>query len=63
MAVVLLRAVKCAAVNGAAECKLYDERAKPGARSGTVDKKMVCSNMELQQVLPVSTFPNRTVTL
>ncbi|XP_020779557.1 adhesion G protein-coupled receptor A3 [Boleophthalmus pectinirostris] len=38
------------------DCKSYDERSKSSG-------KVVCSNMELQQVLPPDSFPNRTVTL
>ncbi|XP_062849628.1 adhesion G protein-coupled receptor A3-like [Trichomycterus rosablanca] len=38
------------------ECKSYEERSKTG-------EKVVCSNMELQQVLPAHSFPNRTVAL
>ncbi|XP_053484967.1 adhesion G protein-coupled receptor A3 isoform X3 [Ictalurus furcatus] len=60
LAFVLLGSVNCAV---SLECKIYDERLKTGGRSGTADKKVVCSNMELQQVLPVTSFPNRTVTL
>lgn len=39
------------------DCKSYDERSK------SADRKVVCSNMELHQVLPPDSFPNRTVTL
>lgn len=42
---------------GSSDCKSYDERSKSG------DRKVVCSNMELHQVLPAASFPNRTVTL
>ncbi|XP_067117851.1 LOW QUALITY PROTEIN: adhesion G protein-coupled receptor A3 [Osmerus mordax] len=49
------------------DCKSYDERAKSAGKSmpsvATADRKVVCSNMELQQVLPPDSFPNRTVTL
>ncbi|KAF7706427.1 adhesion G protein-coupled receptor A3-like isoform X2 [Silurus meridionalis] len=45
------------------ECKYYEERQKTTGRSGTAEKKVVCSNMELQQVVPVTSFPNSTVTL
>ncbi|XP_059211007.1 adhesion G protein-coupled receptor A3 isoform X1 [Centropristis striata] len=38
------------------DCKSYDERPKSVG-------KVVCSNMELHQVLPPDSFPNRTVTL
>lgn len=60
LAFVLLESANSAASN---ECKSYDERSKVGGRPGTADRKVVCSNMELQQVLPVTSFPNRTVTL
>ncbi|GAA6104261.1 adhesion G protein-coupled receptor A3 [Tachysurus ichikawai] len=60
LAFVLLGTVNCAA---SPECKPSEERSKASSRSGAVDKKVVCSNMELQQVLPVTSFPNRTVTL
>ncbi|XP_061768716.1 adhesion G protein-coupled receptor A3 [Nerophis ophidion] len=45
----------------ASDCKSYDERSKSPVKSP--DKKVVCSNMELHQVLPPDFFPNRTVTL
>lgn len=45
------------------DCKPYDERPKSGGKSLASDKKVVCSNMELRQVLPPDSFPNRTVTL
>lgn len=60
LAFVLLGSANCAA---SLECKSYDERSKVGGRSGTADKRIVCSNMELQQVLPVPSFPNRTITM
>lgn len=44
-------------------CKSYDERSKSGGKSPQSDRKVVCSNMELHQVLPPDSFPNRTVTL
>ncbi|KAG7243336.1 hypothetical protein INR49_011792, partial [Caranx melampygus] len=43
------------------DCKPYDERSKSAGKSA--DRKVVCSNMELHQVLPPDSFPNRTVTL
>ncbi|XP_056298728.1 adhesion G protein-coupled receptor A3 isoform X2 [Pseudoliparis swirei] len=46
-----------------ADCKAYDERSKSGGKSLSSDRKVVCSNMELHQVLPTDSFPNRTVTL
>uniref|UniRef100_UPI0037E99BB4 adhesion G protein-coupled receptor A3 n=1 Tax=Semicossyphus pulcher TaxID=241346 RepID=UPI0037E99BB4 len=45
------------------DCKPYDERSKSGGKSLQSDRKVVCSNMELHQVLPPDCFPNRTVTL
>ncbi|XP_041723699.2 adhesion G protein-coupled receptor A3 [Coregonus clupeaformis] len=49
------------------DCKSYDERSKSAGKStpsvATADRKVVCSNMELHQVLPLDSFPNRTVTL
>uniref|UniRef100_A0A3B4WV67 Adhesion G protein-coupled receptor A3 n=1 Tax=Seriola lalandi dorsalis TaxID=1841481 RepID=A0A3B4WV67_SERLL len=45
------------------DCKSYDERSKSAGKSPTSDRKVVCSNMELHQVLPPDSFPNRTVTL
>ncbi|XP_028995310.1 adhesion G protein-coupled receptor A3 [Betta splendens] len=53
----------CAAALGSSDCKSYDERSKSAGRSPASDKKVVCSNMELHQVLPPDSFPNRTVTL
>ncbi|XP_028285195.1 adhesion G protein-coupled receptor A3 [Parambassis ranga] len=44
-------------------CKSLDERPKSSGKSLPSDKKVVCSNMELHQVLPPDSFPNRTVTL
>lgn len=44
-------------------CKSYDERSKSGGKSPQSDRKVVCSNMELHQVLPPDSFPNSTVTL
>lgn len=46
-----------ASSGGSTDCKSLEERSK-GA-----DRKVVCSNMELHQVLPADSFPNRTVTL
>uniref|UniRef100_A0A8C4ZV63 Adhesion G protein-coupled receptor A3 n=1 Tax=Gadus morhua TaxID=8049 RepID=A0A8C4ZV63_GADMO len=49
------------------DCKPYNERTKGAARplapNATDDKKVFCSNIELDQVLPFDSFPNRTVTL
>uniref|UniRef100_A0A8C5I7D4 Adhesion G protein-coupled receptor A3 n=1 Tax=Gouania willdenowi TaxID=441366 RepID=A0A8C5I7D4_GOUWI len=47
----------------ASACKSYDERTKSGGKSLVSDRKVVCSNMELHQVLPPDSFPNKTVTL
>ncbi|KAF6738268.1 Adhesion G protein-coupled receptor A3 [Oryzias melastigma] len=44
-------------------CKSSDERPKSGGKSLTSDVRVVCSNMELHQVLPPDSYPNRTVTL
>ncbi|RVE60640.1 hypothetical protein OJAV_G00182960 [Oryzias javanicus] len=44
-------------------CKSSDERPKSGGKSLTSDVRVVCSNMELYQVLPPDSYPNRTVTL
>ncbi|KAK2863206.1 hypothetical protein Q5P01_002739 [Channa striata] len=48
---------------GSSDCKSYDERSKSAGRSLPSDRKVVCSNMELHQVLAPDSFPNRTVTL
>uniref|UniRef100_A0A3B4A3C2 Uncharacterized protein n=1 Tax=Periophthalmus magnuspinnatus TaxID=409849 RepID=A0A3B4A3C2_9GOBI len=45
------------------DCKSYDERSRSSGKSLPSDRKVVCSNMELHQVLPPESFPNRTVTL
>uniref|UniRef100_W5K4J2 Adhesion G protein-coupled receptor A3 n=1 Tax=Astyanax mexicanus TaxID=7994 RepID=W5K4J2_ASTMX len=49
------------------DCKTYDERSRNAGKGSpsvaTADRKVVCSNMELLQVLPPESFPNRTVTL
>ncbi|KAG7461896.1 hypothetical protein MATL_G00195990, partial [Megalops atlanticus] len=49
------------------DCKSYDERSKNAGKSSspaaTLERKVVCSNMDLVQVLPSDSFPNRTVTL
>uniref|UniRef100_A0A8C6Q061 Adhesion G protein-coupled receptor A3 n=1 Tax=Nothobranchius furzeri TaxID=105023 RepID=A0A8C6Q061_NOTFU len=44
-------------------CKTSDERPKGSGKSLPSDRKVVCSNMELEQVLAPDSFPNRTVTL
>uniref|UniRef100_A0A3Q3WEH7 Uncharacterized protein n=1 Tax=Mola mola TaxID=94237 RepID=A0A3Q3WEH7_MOLML len=49
--------------SAASDCKSYDDRSKSGGKSPQADPKVVCSNMELHQVLPADSFPNRTVTL
>lgn len=66
LAVLLLGA--CGSRSGSAalspsDCKSNDKRPKSGSRSPASDGKMVCSNMELHQVLPADSFPNRTLTL
>lgn len=48
-------------------CK-YDGRPKSAGKAaatagGPVEVKVVCSNLELVQVLPPEALPNRTVTL
>ncbi|KAJ7428420.1 hypothetical protein BTVI_00665 [Pitangus sulphuratus] len=46
-------------------CK-YDGRPKSAGKAaagGAVEVKVVCSNLELAQVLPPEALPNRTVTL
>lgn len=46
------------------DCKSYDEeRSKSAGKSLLLGRKVVCTNMELHQVLPPESFPNRTVTL
>ncbi|XP_057711149.1 adhesion G protein-coupled receptor A3 [Corythoichthys intestinalis] len=47
----------------ASACKSSDEHSKSTGKSLASDRKVVCSNMELRQVLPADSFPNRTVTL
>lgn len=66
----LVLAVLWADVSSApSDCKSFEERTRnPGKGSGSpsvasADRKVVCSNMELQQVLPPDSFPNRTVNL
>ncbi|KAM9835405.1 adhesion G protein-coupled receptor A3 [Syngnathus typhle] len=53
------RVVSAADASG---CK-YDEHSKSTGKSLGSDRKVVCSNMELRQMLPPDSFPNRTVTL
>ncbi|KAM3590882.1 uncharacterized protein V6R79_018217 [Siganus canaliculatus] len=48
---------------GSSDCKSSDESRRSGGKSLPTDKKVVCSNMELHQVLPPDSFPNRTVIL
>uniref|UniRef100_A0A8C1BWZ9 Adhesion G protein-coupled receptor A3 n=1 Tax=Cyprinus carpio carpio TaxID=630221 RepID=A0A8C1BWZ9_CYPCA len=52
---------------GSTECKSYDERSRSAGKSSpsgaTLDRKVVCSNMELHQVPSPESFPNRTVSL
>lgn len=45
------------------DCKITDERSKNPGRSPPGDTKVVCSNMDLHQLLPLGFLPNRTVTL
>ncbi|XP_036967828.1 adhesion G protein-coupled receptor A3 isoform X1 [Acanthopagrus latus] len=62
--VILLLSGGGSSVPSSSDCKLYDERPKSGGKSPAgSDRKVVCSNMELHQVLPPDSFPNRTVTL
>uniref|UniRef100_A0A8C7Z865 Adhesion G protein-coupled receptor A3 n=1 Tax=Oryzias sinensis TaxID=183150 RepID=A0A8C7Z865_9TELE len=61
--VLLLAAVCCRSTPPPAACKSSDERPKSGGKSLTSDIRVVCSNMELNQVLPPDSYPNRTVTL
>ncbi|XP_068569543.1 adhesion G protein-coupled receptor A3 [Cebidichthys violaceus] len=66
MRVALLQLFVLVQLGGSAvssDCKSYDERPKSGGKSLPSDRKVVCSNMELHQVLPPDSFPNRTVTL
>uniref|UniRef100_A0A671LG41 Adhesion G protein-coupled receptor A3 n=1 Tax=Sinocyclocheilus anshuiensis TaxID=1608454 RepID=A0A671LG41_9TELE len=62
LAFVLLRSSSSA---GSSECKSYDERSRSAGKSSpsgaTLDRKVVCSNMELHQVPSPESFPNRTV--
>lgn len=62
--VLLLRGSSSA---GSTECKTYDERSRSAGKSSppgaTLDRKVVCSNMEFRQVPSPDTFPNRTVSL
>ncbi|XP_016391032.1 adhesion G protein-coupled receptor A3-like, partial [Sinocyclocheilus rhinocerous] len=64
LAFVLLRSSSSA---GSTECKSYDERSRSAGKSSlsgaTLDRKVVCSNMELHQVPSPESFPNRTVSL
>lgn len=63
LALLLLGA--CGSRSGSAALSPSDYKSKPrsGSRSPASDGKMVCSNMELHQVLPADSFPNRTLTL
>ncbi|EDL99906.1 G protein-coupled receptor 125 (predicted), isoform CRA_a [Rattus norvegicus] len=45
-----------------AGCK-HDGRARGTGRAAGAEGKVVCSSLELAQVLPPDTLPNRTVTL
>ncbi|KAM4714464.1 adhesion G protein-coupled receptor A3 [Anableps anableps] len=59
--VLLLSGLRGSAVPFA--CKTSDEGPKSGGKNPASDRKVVCSNMELHQVLPPDSFPNRTVVL
>ncbi|KAK5875938.1 hypothetical protein CesoFtcFv8_026962 [Champsocephalus esox] len=61
--VILLLGGGCGSSAVSSDCKSYEERSKSGGKSLPSDRKVVCSNMELHQVLPPDSFPNRTVTL
>lgn len=62
LVVVLLSGLRGSAVQF--PCKTSDEGPKSGGRSPAAsDRKVVCSNMELHQVLPPDSLPNRTVIL
>lgn len=69
LCVLLLAFVLFGGVNslGSSECKSYDERSRSAGKSppsgATLDRKVVCSNLELHQVPPPESFPNRTVSL
>ncbi|GCB64155.1 hypothetical protein scyTo_0013292 [Scyliorhinus torazame] len=70
--VILLLAVG-ACVSVPSGCKRLDERPKNAGKlssspaatpvPGTADKKVVCTNLELTEIFPLDTLPNRTVTL
>ncbi|KAL2079422.1 hypothetical protein ACEWY4_025166 [Coilia grayii] len=53
--------------SASSDCKFYDERSRSAGKGSpsvaSADRKVVCSSMELRQVLPPESFPNRTVTL
>ncbi|XP_052456930.1 adhesion G protein-coupled receptor A3 isoform X2 [Carassius gibelio] len=59
--------LRSASSAGSTECKSYDERSRSAGKSSpsgaTLDRKVVCSNMELHQVPSPESFPNRTVSL
>lgn len=64
--ILLLSGCCCCCCGGSAAssaCKSYDENPRNGGKTSPTSKKVVCSNMELHQVLPPDSFPNRTVTL
>ncbi|XP_016346149.1 adhesion G protein-coupled receptor A3-like [Sinocyclocheilus anshuiensis] len=65
--VLLLAFVLLRSSAGSTECKSYDERSRSAGKSAlsgaTLDRKVVCSNMELHQVPSPESFPNRTVSL
>lgn len=59
----LSRGCCCGGSAASSTCKSYDENPRNGGKTPQTSKKVVCSNMELHQVLPPDSFPNRTVTL
>lgn len=72
---VVLLLVVGACVSVPSGCKHLDERPKnawklssaavPPATPvpGAADKKVVCTNLELTEIFPLDTLPNKTVTL
>lgn len=62
---ILLLLSGCCGSAASSACKSFDENSKSGGKIVPSYKKVVCSNMELHQVLPPDSlsFPNRTVTL
>lgn len=62
---ILLLLSGCCGSAASSACKSFDENSKSSGKIVPSYKKVVCSNMELHQVLPPDSlsFPNRTVTL